>query len=93
LVVAPGCRRSGIGRWLVKQVIGDARHRGMALVRLKCPADLEANEFYARLGFRRAGIEDCARRALVLWEYALVSGASTVDIAEPVSDPTGSPVG
>jgi N-acetylglutamate synthase-like GNAT family acetyltransferase len=93
LAVAPGCRRSGIGRCLVEHVIADAREHGVVLVRLKCPADLEANAFYAQLSFRQAGVEDRLPRALVLWEHVLAAGQATGDFAGPDSDTPGSSVG
>lgn len=80
IAVMPEARGTGIGRALLADVGGDAGERGMAAVRLKCPADLPANEFYRHLGFRLVSGEAGAARPLNVWEYRLADG-------EPVSGP------
>lgn len=68
LAVAAAARRAGVGRHLTEAVLADAhRHRATA-VRLKCPEGLEANRFYAAVGFSRGGIEPRQPRSLILWE-------------------------
>ncbi len=71
LVVDGRARRMGIGQRLVKQVVADARQCGATMIRLKCPADLEANDFYERVGFRQTGVEDHSPRPLKLWEMVV----------------------
>ncbi len=71
VVVAAEVRRNGLGRALIKALEKECWQRGQQLLRLKCPVDLPANGFYARLGFRRMGVEDGVRRPLAVWEKPL----------------------
>jgi N-acetylglutamate synthase-like GNAT family acetyltransferase len=64
-------RCQGLGRALVQQVEQEALHKRQSGIRLKCPLDLPANGFYARLGFTRVGIEAGKRRSLAIWEKPL----------------------
>jgi N-acetylglutamate synthase-like GNAT family acetyltransferase len=68
-------RKRGVGRALVQQVEQEALHKRQNGVRLKCPLDLPANGFYARLGFTRVGIEEGKRRPLAIWEKRLRQSA------------------
>jgi N-acetylglutamate synthase-like GNAT family acetyltransferase len=68
-------RKRGVGRALVQQVEQEALHKRQNGVRLKCPLDLPANGFYARLGFTRIGIEEGKRRPLAIWEKQLPQSA------------------
>ncbi|MDY7012183.1 MAG: GNAT family N-acetyltransferase [Cyanobacteriota bacterium] len=71
LCVGSAHRRQGVGRSLVSAWEEHSRERGIKLLRLKCPLDLEANGFYARLGFSRVDIEPGKHRPLVIWEKKL----------------------
>jgi ribosomal protein S18 acetylase RimI-like enzyme len=71
IAVLPEYRRRGIGRALVEAVVQEAASRGCAVLQLKCPMDLPANEFYRRVGFTEAGIEEGKRRPLRLWQKRL----------------------
>lgn len=71
IAVAPEWRGKGVGRQLLNVVVAEAQNRGCVVLRLKCPADLPANGFYARLGFTRVAIEEGKRRPLALWEMWL----------------------
>jgi GNAT superfamily N-acetyltransferase len=51
ILVLPGCRKHGIGRGLIRQIV--ATHPGV-LLRARCPTGYEANHFWARLGFELA---------------------------------------
>jgi len=73
LCVAEGYRNQGVGRALVREVEQSARHARQTGIRLKCPLDLPANGFYARLGFTRVAVEDGKRRPLAVWEKPLGS--------------------
>jgi ribosomal protein S18 acetylase RimI-like enzyme len=66
-------RRRGVGRALVEAVSQEAIQRGCVVLQLKCPIDLPANEFYRRVGFTEAGIEEGRRRPLRLWQKRLDS--------------------
>lgn len=71
IAVAPPFRRCGVGRYLLDAVAGRAREAGVSRLRLKCPIDLPANGFYARMGFARVAVEPGRRRHLVVWEKLL----------------------
>lgn len=70
--VTPTHRLQGIGRQLIEQWEEHCRESGVATMRLKCPVDLLANGFYARLGFSRVDIEAGKHRPLVVWEKRLL---------------------
>ena len=67
IVVRPDCRCQGIGQQLVDALVQDARERDKEVVHLKCPVDLEANEFYQQLGFSRARVQRSRNRDLAIW--------------------------
>jgi ribosomal protein S18 acetylase RimI-like enzyme len=71
IAVLPEYRRRGIGRALVEAVVQEAALRGCVVLQLKCPIDLSANEFYRRVGFTEAGIEEGKRRPLRIWRRRL----------------------
>jgi len=64
-------RGRGLGRALIGSVERESLRAGQIGIRLKCPVDLPANGFYARLGFTRIGVENGKRRPLVVWEKVL----------------------
>jgi len=78
LCVTEGSRRRGMGRALVEAVEDDALRANQNGIRLKCPLDLPANGFYARLGFTRVAIEEGRRRPLAIWEKPLSSSSRHV---------------
>ena len=71
IVVSPDRRRQGTGRRLVEALIQEVRSLGKQCIVLKCPSDLPANGFYARLGFHRWGEEPGKRRGLTLWRLSV----------------------
>ena len=75
VAVAPEARGQNVGRALLSAVGQDAVDRGCNAVRLKCPADLPANAFYARAGFRLVAAEVGRRRPLNVWEYRLADSS------------------
>nr|BAL53912.1 hypothetical conserved protein [uncultured prokaryote] len=75
VAVEPGHWAQGIGRALLEHLEEEARGRGQTAIRLKCPVDLPANGFYARLGFTRVAIEEGKRRPLAVWEKQLPPSA------------------
>ena len=78
LCVAEASRGQGVGRALVEALEGDALRANQNGIRLKCPLDLPANGFYARLGFTRVAIEEGRRRPLAIWEKPLSSSSRHV---------------
>jgi ribosomal protein S18 acetylase RimI-like enzyme len=71
IAVDAAYRRRGLGRALVTALLDASRNGHMRRLLLRCPVDLAANGFYARLGFRRAGLEVGKRRELAVWVYEL----------------------
>lgn len=71
IIITPEYRQNGIGKSLVDAVANEARRLGCNFLRLKCPVDLSANGFYAKLGFARITIENGKRRPLAVWELNL----------------------
>ena len=53
-------RRCGMGKHLFEAVPHPKR--------LKCPTELEANDFYARMGMVKIAVEDGNKRALNVWQ-------------------------
>lgn len=73
IVVASDHRWQGVGRALVNALSEEARVLEKQTIRLKCPADLPAQGFYARMGFNRVGEEAGNKRTLVIWAFPLAS--------------------
>lgn len=71
VVVAPPARGQGIGRRLLGRLVDWARDHEATEIRLKCPAELPANSFYARLGFQLIAQEPGKRRPLNCWAFSL----------------------
>lgn len=67
-------RRQGIGRMLMTNLLGESLSLGQACVRLKAPADLEANRFYKAIGFRLVRT-DPGRRPINVWEISVAGQA------------------
>jgi len=72
-VVAPQLRRQGVGRLLVEALKEEAKEYGKSHILLKCPEDLESNDFYGRVGFQLTAIENGRQRRLNVWELVLIS--------------------
>jgi GNAT superfamily N-acetyltransferase len=96
VVVASPARGQGIGRRLLSRLIDWARDHDATEVRLKCPAELPANGFYARLGFQWIAQEPGKRRPLNCWALSLhgqsLQGPRPTLIAAPLG-PGGSTAG
>jgi N-acetylglutamate synthase-like GNAT family acetyltransferase len=69
--VHPACRGRGLGKALLQSVTEKAGASGITRLRLKCPADLPANGFYAHLGFTRTAMEPGRKRLLAVWEKSV----------------------
>ncbi|HID56635.1 TPA: GNAT family N-acetyltransferase [Candidatus Poribacteria bacterium] len=74
IAVKPDGIGKGIGRSMVEEIERRSVNLGALAIRLKCPVDLDANGFYARMGFRRIGIERGKKRALAIWEKPIPRG-------------------
>lgn len=73
IVVSPARRLTGIGKALVQALAEEALILGKQVVVLKCPAELQANAFYAHIGFERWAEEPGKRRKLVVWHLPIAS--------------------
>lgn len=74
--VAAHARRQGVGRALIDAVYRQAREHGCCTIELKCPVDLEANDFYRAVGFTHVETLPGKRRALNRWMLDLTKGES-----------------
>jgi len=64
-------RRQRVGTALLRELIEECLSLRRSSVRLKCPTDLEANQFYKQLGFERVGAERGKRKSLNVWVLRL----------------------
>ncbi|GAB4514747.1 MAG: hypothetical protein OHK0046_17270 [Anaerolineae bacterium] len=64
-------RHHHIGEALVAQLIKECTEISREYIQLKCPVDLTANRFYARLGFVLYTTESGKRRSLNVWRLAI----------------------
>lgn len=71
ICVASAVQLQGVGRSLVMALSETCRLRKRQAIIARCPEDLPANAFYARLGFRPITVEPGRRRRLVLWRLTL----------------------
>lgn len=53
IATAQEARNKGVGRKLIKALIADCREVGSRCIKLSCPIELPANQFYEKLGFVR----------------------------------------
>lgn len=70
-------RQINIGRQLVQALLSEASQCDKRHIQLKCPVDLEANEFYERLGFSQLEIQHGRKRDLVIWQKPISSVISS----------------
>ena len=71
ICVSEGQRGNRVGEALITALVAESRCQGKSFLRLKCPADSDANAFYEDLGFERVGREEGKHRELIQWERAL----------------------
>lgn len=71
ICVAEGQRGNSVGRALLETLVEESQRLSKDYLRLKCPADSEANAFYASLAFEQVGKERGKNRELIQWERAL----------------------
>lgn len=69
ILVLPGRRRQGIGRAMLEEIVN--RCPDATSVFAKVPVDLEANKWYARVGFLCEG-EEFSRSGRRLWLWRLI---------------------
>lgn len=71
IAVASAYQGKGLGHQLFAELVNQARVHQKSEIRLKCPVELPANDFYARLGLQLAAHETGKHRALNVWTYIL----------------------
>ena len=64
-------RRKGLGTLLVESIFIECRSKGRTLIQLKCPENLESNDFHKALGFKLASIQHTSGRNLNIWQYSI----------------------
>jgi ribosomal protein S18 acetylase RimI-like enzyme len=73
ICVAEGMRRQGVGRALLDQLFQQCQILNRALVMLKCPSRLAANNFYLNYGFELVGSVTPKQQTLNIWQFRLSS--------------------
>jgi ribosomal protein S18 acetylase RimI-like enzyme len=91
LCVSTEFRKQGVGRRLINEweKYCNKPQVGIKKLRLKCPADLEANGFYFHLGFIRAEIERGKKRSLIVWEKELIAAIAREAFMAKLSEAGG----
>ncbi len=69
IAVADTHRRTGVGTRLLSELIRRVHLAGGQYIRLKCPDDLDSNQFYQKCGFRHVETEQGKKRRLHVWHY------------------------
>lgn len=73
IVVDTTCRATGVGRALILALQQECILRGMHSIVLKCPQELPANQFYARVGFSYIRTDVGKHRPLSVWHMPMNS--------------------
>jgi ribosomal protein S18 acetylase RimI-like enzyme len=83
VATSPSLRGRGIGRALILALVRAGRAGGAGSIRLSCPVELPANEFYRSLGFRRSHRRSKAgkTRPLYQWELPLLTARPLTFVA------------
>lgn len=68
---APDARGKGVGRQLVDALVTDCKEAGSRCIRLFCPAELPANQFYEKMGFVRSSRRSHPGKSRPLNEWIL----------------------
>lgn len=71
IAVASDRRREKVGRHLIEALLLESQQLQMQKILLKCPEELEANVFYAAVGFKLSGVEAGKHRRLNVWVYEI----------------------
>lgn len=69
ICVSSAWRRCGVGKALVDALKKECICRKRHFIRLKCPVDLAANEFYRHIGFTHVNVEKGRSRELNIWQF------------------------
>lgn len=80
IVVAPNARRNNVGSALIDALCVDAVSAGKQAILLKCPQELDANNFYKSYGFECINIESGKKRPLCVWSLNLTSDLGSMNI-------------
>ncbi|MFO0822811.1 MAG: GNAT family N-acetyltransferase, partial [Gemmataceae bacterium] len=83
IVTAPRYRRMQVASQLITAVIRACHEHGVRLLRLSCPAELEANQFYPKVGFTRASTRSRPgkNRPLIEWELPILPARPVTFVA------------
>jgi len=89
IAISPAACRRGVGRQLVSELLSECRNRDSPVIRLSCPVDLPANQFYGNLGFRRSHRRSKAgkTRPLYQWELPLRTARPLAFVASVTNAP------
>lgn len=78
IATARDTRGAGVGRALILQLREHCLERKLKRIRLLCPVELPANDFYAAMGFERTGNRSLSgrKRPLYEWQWPVVEARS-----------------
>ncbi len=71
IVVLEAYRKQNIARQLIEHLSTDSLQHQKTCIRLKCPTDLSANQFYEHLGFTLKDVQNGKLVILNIWELDL----------------------
>lgn len=72
ICVAEDWRSQGVGEQLLAALIADCIEQAREFILLKCPAQLAANQFYARKGFTLISTQPGKHHELNVWRLGLL---------------------
>ncbi|MCA9968712.1 MAG: GNAT family N-acetyltransferase [Anaerolineales bacterium] len=73
IVVVQSFRKIGVGQKLIQRLEAEAIAMDQNTILLKCPEDLDANEFYKSIGYSETNKETGKARSLIIWTKVLKS--------------------
>ena len=71
LLIKADYRGNGIGKRLMQALENEVMSQNKQILSLKCPEELPANDFYARLGYQQVNIESGKQRRLNIWQKTI----------------------
>lgn len=69
--VAEDMQSSGIGTYLITELIQASQKRGQSKIGLKTPVGMRSNDYYPRFGFKQVGTYNGRKRVLNCYELEL----------------------
>jgi len=71
IAVSKNYRRQGVGKKIFQSLVYLANKKQCTKIQLKCPSELQSNNFYQILGCKKINTEEGKNKPLNLWNYFL----------------------